>query len=101
LTEYAETTNHYSEGGLFIGKSARRAPQPVKIQQTHVTPAWARTNLPALYEHVNRKPFFFAWDADTYPSESLLCWTEKPQRGPDYESATLLRWSIDAVGVDR
>lgn len=97
IIAHNESITSISEDGRFLGRSTRPVSQRLNVQQTVVSPAWVRSNLPAFVDHSNAKPFFFAWDYENYPDE--VAFIVPPEDGAvtnlSYESPLYMRFNIN------
>jgi hypothetical protein len=83
-----------SETGVFLGRSLEVAPAAFKMPTTILTPAWIRSNWPALLAHIERYPFFVLPEPDSYPDEAVIAWTKGKISQPKYSHANLMSLNL-------
>lgn len=83
----------------FIGRSVRKAPIPLTIKQTAIEPADFRANYVPFLEHANDKPFFFCWDYENFPGESVYCWRDDRAPNPVYSHLCFMAIDLKVKAV--
>lgn len=91
--------NSVSDGGHFIGRSIRRQSREFDIKQRNVPASWFDTYWEDFVEHIEQKPFFYLWDEENRPLESVFAWTDGEVPTPSYGNPNLLDFSIDCRGL--
>jgi len=95
LMDDAKTIQNVSETSLPLGRSTIVQPGKFTIPQTLLTPAWVRSDWIPFLEHAKSLPFFFAWDYDNNPDETVFAWTNgKPSAPVKYSHAARMSASI-------
>lgn len=68
--------NSLSSKGQFLGRSVERFGQKITIQQTLVSPLWLRENWGDLIEMLITQPFFYSWNYEEEPQDTVYAWLE-------------------------
>lgn len=68
--------NSVSDSGAFLGRSIISRGVRTVLRLQGATDEWARTYWEPFMRHAEQKPFFFAPDVETYPTECALCWVD-------------------------
>lgn len=91
-----------SEGGVFIGGSTVSKGIEGEIKLTQIDPTWVRTEWIPFIRHVQTpKPFVFAWDGDTHPTEVVLGWIAERGKipAPSYSDSLEMTISLPFEGA--
>lgn len=99
VADVAAVSNNISHTGQFLGRSTVRINKSFSISQRKIDADWVLTNWPAFYEHIIKKPFFFVWNAETYPNDATFCWTTPKQKSPSYEDSLNMRFTLNLEGL--
>jgi len=83
-----------AERGAFLGRSISRMGYELMIQQNMVTEAWVRANWESFADHADSKPFFFSWNYETYPGDTVLGWADKKLSKPKYLQSGFFSFEI-------
>lgn len=91
-----------SESGVFIGGSTISKGIEGSINLTNIDPTWVRTEWIPFIQHLQTpKPFVFAWDGETHPTEVVLAWIKAKEKvpAPQYSSPLYMSISLPFEGV--
>jgi hypothetical protein len=99
LAHSDEVYSNVSDGGQFIGRSVIRNGKRFTISQEVILPSWFDNNWQGLYDHIVKKPFFFAWDYENYQTDITFCWSDGNIDPPRYSSTVHMNWSMKVRGV--
>ena len=69
-----ETVGGYSENGQYLGEVTRREGRQTSVNLQNLTPSWYRSNLDPFLAQRPRRPAFFAWRPESYPTEVGYVW---------------------------
>jgi hypothetical protein len=69
-------TNNLSDAGMFLGRSIVSKGISTNLILQYAQDSWVRANWLPFIKHVEQKPFFWVPNADDYPNEAVLCWTD-------------------------
>ena len=72
LARKSEQYSTMSEAGLFLGRSILRRDIETDVRFEHLTPAQAYNEWQPFMKHAEKKPFFFAWLIEDYPTDVAL-----------------------------
>lgn len=88
-----------SETGRPLGRNIVFQEWGEKLRFSHLTWAWVRASwLPAWEAHLNRNPFVFAWEMDTYPDEVRLV-TAKTNFSAPHTFGGLTALEVEVMGA--
>jgi hypothetical protein len=90
---YGASENHH------LGKKSRPGLLKQTIRIKNIDPAVADAYGGLLVDLLSRRPFFYAWNVESYPDEVIYCWAEKPIDAPIYLNNKLAELEIEVVGV--
>jgi hypothetical protein len=101
LAEDIESKTAMSESGVLLGVSVRSRGVSGSINMSTLDPAWVRSDLVDLIDHLNAgKPCVFSWAPIDYPAECLLAWKGKEKISPPtYSSALFMSFDLPFEGV--
>jgi hypothetical protein len=69
------------------------------ISQDYVDPDWVRDEWPALVRHIEQLPFFYSWDNERFPEDSVFAWIERKPGIPHYTNPIFMAWSLQCRGI--
>ncbi len=96
--QYRDQSNVSSQG-IFLGRSVRKQSIPFEIATELVTYDWFIANWRPMLRHVERRPFFFKWSNNFYPSESVFAWTDGNIGTPRFTDTHFKSFSLQCRGV--
>jgi len=91
-----------SESGVFIGGSTVSQGIEGSFTLTNIDPVWVRTEWIPFIQHLQSpKPFTFAWDGTTHPTEVVLAWIKAKGKitAPSYSDSLYMTISLEFEGV--
>ena len=75
-----ETVGGFSENGQYLGELIRRESRSTQLTMQNLTPRFYRDELDPFLAQRPRRPAFFAWRPESYPTEVGYVWlTGSPQ----------------------
>ncbi len=86
--------NSTSDEGQFLGRRLISNGSSMNLSFNILTPEFARSSWDVFIQHAEVKPFFFAWNYDSYPTEVAFCWTTGKIKPPTYGSQTYMTASL-------
>lgn len=90
-----------SENGVNLGASVRYQGVSGSIEMTNITPAWARSGLEPLIDHLNSGyPAVFSWDATNYNDEAILMWISRQLPSVSYSSPLYMDFTLPYEGTE-
>lgn len=94
MAQENQYVNSTSDTGLLLGRSLIRKSNKTTISAKYVTPEWVRDVWVPFLNHAQQKPFFFSWDHEKYPEESVFCVTYKKIAKPKYTNVIYMSVSL-------
>ncbi len=93
------TVGSYSENGQYLGEIVRRESRNNSINLENLTPDWYRDNLDPFISQRPRKPAFFSWRPEKYPTEVGYVWISGNPRPSNQRPNGMMEISIDFEGI--
>lgn len=88
-----------SDGGEFLGRSIISNGVRTAIQLNHASDAWMRSSGEAFIQRIERKPFFFLHNVETYPLEAVFAFTDGEIPAPTQSAYGFMSVSIPIRGM--
>ncbi len=99
LARKSEQYSTMSESGLFLGRSILRRNIETEVRFEHLTPAQAYNEWLPFMKHAEKKPFFFAWLYEDYPTDCALMETNGDIPAPVFSRHFALTVSLKMKGL--
>ncbi len=99
LARKSEQYSTLSESGLFLGRSILRRNIVTEVQFEHLTPTEAYNDWQPFMKHAEKKPFFFCWLYEDYPSDVALMETDGDIPSPTFSRHFALTVSLKMKGL--
>jgi len=99
LGRSAEFINSVSDGGTFLGRSYVSQGVSVDLVLQYASDSWVRTYWLPFHQHMERKPFFFCPDYNSYPSDAVFCWAEGSINPPSHTHYGFMGTTVKLRGV--
>lgn len=101
LARQTQLRSSMSRGGQFLGQDMVRTGYAGSMQWTNLKPAWYRSNVEPLVQHLRTRPAFVAWNIRDYPGDLVYAWSQD-NIAPEQRAKTpggLYDVTINWVGV--
>lgn len=100
---YNEITRLYNKangGNNYSGQIQETRSLATSIELTNLTSDWVRSDARLLRRHISGgRPFFFRWRPDTYPEESIYCWSSGDIDATNSGPKDLMSWSVNVEAL--
>lgn len=94
-----ETVGGYSENGQYLGEVTRREGRQTSVSLQNLTPSWYRSNLDPFLAQRPRRPAFFAWRPESYPTEVGYVWLRGNPQPSNQRANGMMEISIDFEAI--
>lgn len=91
--------NSVSVNGAFLGRSIQPIPLDIVITQKNASQAFVRGDWDTFLAHAQSLPFFFSWDENNYPDETVYAWSDPKETQPVYSDFNLLKVELKAKAL--
>lgn len=88
-----------AERGELLGTSVIRYGWEFQISQDNVAPQWVDDNWLPFVRSIEQYPFFYAWDYEGRPTETVYAWINQSPGKPSYKNPVLMQFSLDCRGL--
>lgn len=95
-----EFLTNESGRGSFMGRSIIRRNYESSVSFDLMSAPWSRSTFQPFVRHARTKPYYFAWNLDTYPDEANYVWTDE-DIGIEYtgdRNMMSASWSMRGLG---
>lgn len=100
LVPIIEMKTARSESGAFIGGTKKSSGIDGSIKLSNIDPVWVRDSwIPFINHFQTPRPFVFAWDSDTHPTEVVLGWSKGIAESPVYSSTLYMDVTLEFEGI--
>lgn len=91
-----------SRGGQFLGQSFRRLGVSTMADFQHLTAPWVRANFDPFIKAARKRPYFFAWRPQSYPTEVGYVWTpdDIAPSNTGQRDHMQVSWKMQGIGND-
>lgn len=98
-----EFLTNESGTGQYMGRSIVRRNYQSSVSFDLMSAPWVRSTFQPFVRHARTKPYFFAWNKDTYPNEVNYVWTDD-DIGATYtgdRNMMSASWEMRGIGNDQ
>ena len=93
------TINGVSENGQYLGEVVIRENFSTSVSLNNLTASWYRNTLDPYFALKPRRPCFWVWYPDSYPSEVGYCWVEGNPRPVNQRNNGMMQISWNFRGI--
>jgi hypothetical protein len=99
LNRVTSVRPNLSEGGQFLGSTAKRQGLTTSFEWSNLTPDWYRANFDPFAAYLPQaNPFFIAWRPSSYPNEIAYCLAKADPQPSNTGTRDLMQVSLSVEG---